>query len=85
MFARDRIVDTENFEKHIQKLIPHLEKNNEKPGEETIVDVAALFFCFTLSAATDYLLGQIVDSLDDPKTIVAESFQYVLHHQSNFV
>ncbi|EEH05830.1 cytochrome P450 alkane hydroxylase [Histoplasma capsulatum G186AR] len=81
MFARDRIVDTENFEKHIQKLIPHLEKNNEKPGEETIVDVAALFFCFTLSAATDYLLGQIVDSLDDPKTIVAESFQYVLHHQ----
>ncbi|KAL2374834.1 cytochrome P450 alkane hydroxylase [Blastomyces gilchristii SLH14081] len=82
MFARDRIVDTENFEKHIQKLIPYLEGNNNKPGKGKVVDVAALFFRFTLDAATDYLLGQSVDSLDDPKTVFAESFQYVLHRQS---
>ncbi|PGG98356.1 hypothetical protein GX51_06843 [Blastomyces parvus] len=82
MFARDRIVDTENFEKHIQKLIPYLEGNNNKLGKGKVVDVAALFFRFTLDAATGYLLGQSVDSLDDPKTVFAESFQYVLHRQS---
>ncbi|OJD18980.1 hypothetical protein AJ78_01008 [Emergomyces pasteurianus Ep9510] len=82
MFARDRIVDTENFEKHIQKLITYLEGNNNKPGKGNVVDVGALFFRYTLDAATDYLLGQSVDSLDDPKTVFAESFQHVLHRQS---
>ncbi|PGH06917.1 hypothetical protein AJ79_06390 [Helicocarpus griseus UAMH5409] len=82
MFARDRIVDTENFEKHIHKLIPYLEGNNNKPGKGNVVDVGALFFRYTLDAATDYLLGQSVDSLDDPKVVFAESFQYVLHRQS---
>lgn len=78
MFARDRIVDTEIFEKHIAKLIPMLEGG----AEGKVVDVGPLFFRFTLDAATDYLLGQSVDSLDNPKTTFAEAFQYVLHRQS---
>ncbi|KAM5466660.1 hypothetical protein MauCBS54593_005917 [Microsporum audouinii] len=79
IFAKERFVDTEIFEKHIEKLIPQL-ATNENGG--SIVDVGPLFFRFTLDAATDYLLGKSVDSLDDPKTSFAESFQYVLHKQS---
>ncbi|EEH38216.1 cytochrome P450 52A11 [Paracoccidioides lutzii Pb01] len=82
MFARDRIVDTEIFEKHIQKLIPFLAGKNNMPGKGRVVDVGPLFFRFTLDAATAYLLGQSVDSLNDPKTTFAEAFQFVLHRQS---
>ncbi|EAS35749.1 cytochrome P450 alkane hydroxylase [Coccidioides immitis RS] len=81
MFSRDRIVDTEIFEKHIHKLIPLLGGGANQDGSK-VVDVGPLFFRFTLDAATDYLLGQSVDSLDNPKTTFAESFQYVLHRQS---
>ncbi|EEP76197.1 hypothetical protein UREG_01046 [Uncinocarpus reesii 1704] len=81
MFARDRIVDTEIFEKHIHKLIPLLSGDLNQDGSKT-VDVGPLFFRFTLDAATDYLLGHSVDSLDNPKTTFAEAFQYVLHRQS---
>ncbi|KAK2823843.1 hypothetical protein FQN49_007565, partial [Arthroderma sp. PD_2] len=79
MFAKERFVDTEIFEKHIEKLIPLLAANSDG---SSIVDIGPLFFRFTLDAATDYLLGKSVDSLDDPKTVFAESFQYVLHRQS---
>ncbi|KAI1913305.1 hypothetical protein LOZ61_002841 [Ophidiomyces ophidiicola] len=81
MFARDRIVDTEIFEKHIHKLIPLLAGGANRDGSTT-VDIGPLFFHFTLDAATDYLMGQSVDSLDNPKTVFAESFQYVLHRQA---
>ncbi|KAK2783502.1 hypothetical protein FQN52_009622 [Onygenales sp. PD_12] len=81
MFARDRIVDTEIFEKHIHKLIPML-GGSKNPNQSKVVDVQPFFFQFTLDAATDYLLGHSVDSLDNPKTIFAESFQYVLHRQA---
>ncbi|PGH13014.1 hypothetical protein AJ80_06498 [Polytolypa hystricis UAMH7299] len=81
MFARERIVDTEIFEKHIHKLIPMLGGSVNRDGS-TVVDVGSLFFRYTLDASTDYLFGQSVDSLDNPKTVFAESFQYVLHRQS---
>ncbi|KAI9925143.1 hypothetical protein MW887_006063 [Aspergillus wentii] len=81
MFARDRIVDTEIFEKHVQHLIPHLAGSGH-PGGSRVVDVGPLFFRFTLDAATDYLLGQGTDSLQNPTTHFAEAFRYVLHRQS---
>ncbi|KAJ5796451.1 uncharacterized protein N7518_004991 [Penicillium psychrosexuale] len=69
MFVRDRIVDTEIFEKHVQKLIPLL-GGSDSPSSSKVVDVGSLFFRYTLDAATDYLLGNGTDSLDNPATRV---------------
>ncbi|KAJ5549909.1 hypothetical protein N7535_002148 [Penicillium sp. DV-2018c] len=81
MFVRDRIVDTEIFEKHVQKLIQLLGKS---PSGGKVVEVSSLFFRYTLDAATDYLLGQGTDSLENPETGFAEAFKYVQRRQSEF-
>ncbi|KAJ5319360.1 hypothetical protein MYU51_013363 [Penicillium brevicompactum] len=81
MFARDRIVDTEIFEKHVQKLI-HLLGGSSTPTNSKVVDVGSLFYRYTLDAATDYLLGQGTDSLDNPETGFAEAFRYVQQRQA---
>ncbi|KAJ5155169.1 hypothetical protein N7492_007972 [Penicillium capsulatum] len=83
MFTRERIVDTEIFEKHVQKLI-HLLGGSSAPGGSRVVDVGSLFFRYTLDAATDYLLGQGTDSLENPATRFAEAFRYVQQRQSDF-
>ena len=83
MFARDRLINTEMFEVHVDKLIK-LMSPTQNPQGGGVVDAQTLFFRLTLDAATDHLLGQAVNSLDDPKTIFAESFQYVLHHQAMY-
>ncbi|KAL2870960.1 cytochrome P450 [Aspergillus lucknowensis] len=80
MFVRDRLVDTEIFEKHVQHLIPLL--SGEKGSR--VVDVTSLFFRYTLDAATDYLLGQGTDSLQNPETEFAEAFRYVQRRQSQY-
>ncbi|KAJ5460798.1 Cytochrome [Penicillium daleae] len=79
MFARERLVDTEIFEKHMQKLIPLL---GGDPNGSKVVDVGSLFFRYTLDAATDYLLGQGTDSLENPATRFAEAFRYVQQRQA---
>lgn len=81
MFTRDRIVDTEIFEKHVQHLIPLL-AGSSAPGGSRTVDVGPLFFRYTLDAATDYLLGQGTSSLQNPETTFAEAFRYVQHRQA---
>lgn len=81
MFVRERIVDTEIFEKHVQHLMPLLE-GQESPVPARGVDVGPLFFRYTLDAATDYLLGQGTDSLQNPKTTFAEAFRYVQSRQA---
>ncbi|KAJ5090162.1 hypothetical protein N7532_008846 [Penicillium argentinense] len=81
MFARERIVDTEVFEKHVQKLLPLLGGSNS-PNGSRVVDVGSLFFRYTLDAATDYLLGQGTDSLENPATRFAEAFRYVQQRQA---
>jgi cytochrome P450 len=83
MFVRDRIVDTEIFEKHVQKLIPLL-GGSHSPSSSKVVDVGSLFFRYTLDAATDYLLGQGTDSLDNPATRFAEAFRYVQQRQAEY-
>ncbi|CAI7618550.1 unnamed protein product [Penicillium glandicola] len=83
MFVRDRIVDTEIFEKHVQKLIPLL-GGSDSPSSSKVVDVGSLFFRYTLDAATDYLLGKGTDSLDNPETRFAEAFRYVQNCQADF-
>ncbi|KAJ5596388.1 hypothetical protein N7450_002846 [Penicillium hetheringtonii] len=81
MFSRERIVDTEVFEKHVQKLIPLLGGSTSPKGSR-VVDVGSLFFRYTLDAATDYLLGQGTDSLENPATRFAEAFRYVQQRQA---
>ncbi|KAL4867309.1 hypothetical protein BDV12DRAFT_186826 [Aspergillus spectabilis] len=80
MFVRDRLVDTEIFEKHVQHLIPLLV--GENGGK--VVDVTSLFFRYTLDAATDYLLGQGTDSLQNPEIEFAEAFRYVQRRQAQY-
>ncbi|PWY91819.1 cytochrome P450 alkane hydroxylase [Aspergillus sclerotioniger CBS 115572] len=77
MFTRDRIVDTELFEKHIQHLIPLLAGTPDKKA----VGITPLFLRYTLDAATDYLLGEGTNSLQNPATAFAEAFKYVQHRQ----
>lgn len=60
-FVKHRVADLEIFEKHVDRLMKKIGGH----GEE--VDVAALFYCFTLDSATDFLLGKSVDSLDGPR------------------
>lgn len=84
MFVRERIVDTEIFEKHVQKLIPLLSGGGDSsPTGQNVVDIGPLFFRYTLDAATDYLLGQGTDSLENPETRFAEAFRYVQGRQSD--
>lgn len=65
-FVKDRITDLEIFEKHIGKLMSHIN------GQGKEVDIADLFYRLTLDSATDYLLGKTVHSLDDPASAFAE-------------
>ncbi|KAL6228825.1 hypothetical protein BDW75DRAFT_127882 [Aspergillus navahoensis] len=80
MFVRDRLVDTEIFEKHVQHLIPLLAGDNRSK----VVNVTSLFFRYTLDAATDYLLGHGTDSLQNPETEFAEAFRYVQRRQAQY-
>ncbi|KAF7588747.1 hypothetical protein BBP40_005273 [Aspergillus hancockii] len=82
MFVRERIVDTEIFEKHVQHLIPLL-SGGPSPTGSRIVDVSPFFFRYTLDAATDYLLGHGTDSLQNPTTMFSEAFRYVQKRQAD--
>ncbi|KAE8148069.1 cytochrome P450 [Aspergillus avenaceus] len=80
MFARERLVDTEIFEDHVQRLISCL-AGDTSPNGSRVVDIGPLVFRYSLDAATDYLLGQGTDSLQNSQTMFADAFQKVLHHQ----
>ena len=49
------------------------------------MDIAALFYRFTLDSATDYLLGQSVDSLHNPQVEFASAFDEVQRVQDLIV
>ncbi|KAJ9492210.1 hypothetical protein VN97_g1065 [Penicillium thymicola] len=73
MFVRDRIVDTEIFEKNVQKLIPLLGGSDSPSGCR-----------ITLDAAIDYLLSKGTDSPDNPATRFAEAFRYMQQRQAEY-
>lgn len=75
-FVKNRVADLDIFEKHVRHLLSKIGGR----GEE--VDICALFYCFTLDSATDYLLGKSVDSLDDPNTEFASAFAEVQRVQN---
>ena len=67
-FVKNRVAHLDIFEKQVGRLMTKIGGD----GEE--VDVAALFYRFTLDSATNYLLGQSVDSLDNPQVEFASAF-----------
>lgn len=75
-FVKDRLSDIKTFEKHVQKLLPLM------GGQGQTVDVCDLFFRYTLDAATDFLLGRSVESLEHDETAFATAFNDVQHIQS---
>ncbi|CAA9959190.1 Cytochrome P450 52A11 [Pyrenophora teres f. maculata] len=66
-FVKDRLSDIDIFEQHSQILISKIEQSQE-------IDTLDLMFRFTLDAATHFLLGQSVGSLEVPKTVFADAF-----------
>jgi cytochrome P450 len=66
-FIKDRVSDLEVFEEHVQILMEQIDKTGKKwdgsQGGE--IDVSDLFFRYTLDAATHFLLGRSVGSLEN--------------------
>lgn len=77
-FIRDRVSDLHTFETHFQKLLPLLE--GSQPGSTVKVD--DLFLRFTLDAVTAFLLGDSVNSLENPRAEFAHAFAEIQHVQA---
>lgn len=70
-FSREQVGDLESLEVHVQRLIDCIEKSGD------IVDLQPLFYGLTLDSATEFLLGESVDSLlftGEPEGL-SESFE----------
>lgn len=72
---KDRLSDIDIFEQHIQTFLSKVDQGQE-------VDMLDLMFRYTLDAATHFLLGQSVGSLDEPKTEFAYAFYNAQRIQS---
>ncbi len=77
-FIKDRVSDLQTFENHIQVLLPMLAGSHK--GATVRID--DLFYRFTLDAATAFLLGASVNSLQDDSTAFAEAFTEVSRVQA---
>ncbi|KAK6606379.1 cytochrome P450 52A5 [Botrytis cinerea] len=79
----DRVSDLDTFERHMQILIQKIKEEGRKwdgsQGRE--IDISDLFFRYTLDAATDFLLGRSVESLEKPGEF-ADAFAEVQRVQS---
>lgn len=74
-FIKDRVSDLDTFEKHVNVMLPMIK------GQGQTIDISDLFFRYTLDAATDFLLGKSVDSLENPGEKFGEAFNHVQHVQ----
>lgn len=90
-FIKDRVSDLHTFEKHVQVLLRAIANGGVAgtPGTASDgiargrrVDVCDLFFRYTLDAATDFLLGRSVGSLEVPRQEFAEAFAEVQRVQN---
>lgn len=84
-FIKDRVSDLEVFEQHVQILIEQIRKGGGqswegKNGGE--IDVSELFFRYTLDAATHFLLGRSVESLERGEGEFANAFNEVQRVQN---
>lgn len=84
-FIKDRVSDLAVFEEHVQKLLTEMGRAGRtfdgRQGQP--FDVSDLFFRYTLDAATHFLLGNSVNSLENPEQEFAEAFGDVQQVQSN--
>lgn len=76
-FIKDRVSDLHTFEKHVSVLLPLLSNSGEQP-----VNLVDIFFRYTLDAATDFLLGSSVQSLEKSEVRFADAFADVQHVQA---
>ncbi|KAL7270607.1 hypothetical protein RUND412_006681 [Rhizina undulata] len=76
-FIKNRVSDLHTFEKHILHMISLI------PKDGSTVDVSDLFFRFTLDSATDFLLGESVDSLGSPRVKIAQAFQDIQQYMND--
>ncbi|KAF8853365.1 putative cytochrome 52A4 [Acephala macrosclerotiorum] len=86
-FIKDRVSDLEVFERHVQVLMRKIDGaswgGNEKVrGMGKEFDICDLFFRYTLDAATDFLLGRSVGSLEVPEQEFASAFGEVQRVQN---
>ena len=75
-FVKNRVADLEIFEKHVDRLMQKVGGHGED------VDIADLFYRFTLDSATDFLLGKSVDSLNNPQAEFGLAFAEVQRVQN---
>ncbi|KAL3419033.1 cytochrome P450 52A5 [Phlyctema vagabunda] len=77
-FIKDRVSDLDCFERHVQVLIDVIAK--EGNGQE--IDISDMFFRYTLDAATDFLLGSGVGSLENGDLEFGKAFGEVQRVQN---
>jgi len=77
-FIKDRVSDLQTFEHHVQILLPMLAGSHK--GATVRVD--DLIYRFTLDAATHFLLGASVDSLQNGEAEFAQAFAEVQRVQA---
>lgn len=67
-FLKERVADLHTFERHITHMMKYI------PKDGGVVDMKDLFYRFTLDSATEFLLGNSVDSLGTPQIEFATAF-----------
>ena len=77
-FTRSQVADLGSFETHVQALITKI------PRDGGTIDMGPLFFRLTLDQASEFLLGESVNSQisgeDSPQARFGTAFDYALDH-----
>jgi cytochrome P450 len=83
-FIKDRVSDLDVFETHVQVLMDQIDQAGRTwdGSEGGKIDVSDLFFRYTLDAATHFLLGRSVGSLEDAEMEFAGAFAEVQRVQN---
>ncbi|KAI9691666.1 MAG: hypothetical protein M1822_007738 [Bathelium mastoideum] len=78
MFMKSRVSDLEIFEKWTGVMM------SKFPGSGQTFDIMDLFYRMTLDVTTDFLLGNSIDSLNNPQAKFVEAFSHVQRMQMLF-
>ncbi|MCJ1464288.1 hypothetical protein MMC07_002901 [Pseudocyphellaria aurata] len=92
LFVTERVSDLQIFERKVQLLISIIEQENLEPDSkrceetqstpQTMVDIHGLFLRYTLDTATEFLLGESVNSLEKPQQEFSKALADVARVQS---